>query len=129
MCLHKVYETYEPNDNIVVAYKVFRVLEGKIFNDIIHRHLQKRLGDHYKAIEKRNLMGSFDKKPYNIGFHAFLSMKDALSWRNMIREKVFEVIVWDIRAKGQQPLWSTDYTVVAKNMRIMRQLIKGVDYV
>ena len=116
MCLGSVLQTYPPNDNMVVGYKVFDMANGK--PETSYRGVLCEVGKHHVATNGRIRASS--GRTYEIGFHFFESFEDAKdecipAWR----ARVYEVHLWDIRVVGMQ--WGK-FVGVAKNMRIIGQV-------
>jgi hypothetical protein len=126
MCLsHINLCVFEPNDEIQVGYKVFvRMPEGKYRPEMKCTNLRFELGKAYSAPESGTLFAgllSTDRGPqYDIGFHIFETLQDAMYWLEGDPQVVCEVHAWDIRAKGRQGICMSAF--VAKNMRIVREV-------
>lgn len=127
MCLDRVDEIREPNDDMVVGYKVFDPHEEiGVFEGEIHGGTYT-MGKSYKA--KGRLITEGDKK-YPAGFHVFKAKASAVEWVGSDDQHIVEVMLWDVRAVGQQVIYAghaylekrTLSTYVAKNMRLMRQV-------
>lgn len=113
MCLSKIIKTYEPNDNIVVAYKKFYGEYGWLYSP--YQNINCRTGKYYQANNRQiNINRSIS---YESGFHAFIDKNEALS--TSFGYDIYEVHLWDIRVEGIQ---NKRKVIVAKNMRIIRKI-------
>ena len=120
MCLEKVIETFKPNDDIIMGYKVYiKETNGK-YLDYMQEEFRK-IGKHYKA-KGAALLGYDDNKLYDCGFHVFKTKKNARDYLNSSFEDdlvICKVHLWDIRAIGEQ---DNAIIYVGKNLRIVEEV-------
>jgi hypothetical protein len=146
MCLYNVKETFDPNDDIVLGYKVMtdpntfensqNWTKGKTncyLNLIRHdEHGVKKLGQHRKAKSRPKKIINFNNEEYDNGFHIYNNLKDAkiVYKRYPKHRKIIRVIGWDIRAIGIERIWKKVFSqkeinakvIVTKNIRYMEEV-------
>jgi hypothetical protein len=146
MCLHNVKKTFDPNDNIMMGYKVLTnpnkypftspALKGKLdyYNNLIRsdKHDIKKLGQYYKASSVPQKIINFNNEEYDNGFHIYNNLKDAriVCNRSPYYRVIIRVIGWDIRAIGTEQIWdglSLNFynyvkVTITKNIRYMEEV-------
>jgi hypothetical protein len=125
MCMSKVYLTRIKKNNyyqiaskegVFRGYKSFKVSKDGVLDRGCFWVVEKpKIGKWYSA--SNEVVNDL----YTSGFHIFLDKRDAHSYR-IIDGKVYLVEFSDIVAIGKQSSSNKDLTVVAKKMRILKEI-------
>jgi len=126
MCLLWVNNTYEPNDNMIEGYKVFKKRGNRYYG--IYSGGNRIEGKSYNSTNGK--IESVYTSYYDCGFHAYRFLNSAqmlLStlcfsrWDDSIEKfALCKVHLWDIRALGKE---NRGQVYVGKHMRIIKEKI------
>jgi len=132
MCLDKIDR--KTRTDITHGYKVFKIIDGKIYGEIYNLDGTRRHIRHFDTwppyeINKWYKAGDYTIKTDNIsyptGFHVFIDKEDAKTWRraHFIGYKILKVEVNNIVISGFQYFNNKKRAVVvSKRMKIMKIL-------